>query len=512
VNATRSHRGGSGLALFAALLLSIGILMRGVIDQPPVWDTTTGLFPAAIVLAENGFDLADLLSRPGWAQGGPNIHQFSSVTWGTALVLWLVPEREVWLPLLHAIHFALAAGPLLGAFRLGASLLPPPLALASVCALLLFPLFQTQVGYLYTELPLAFCTVWAVHAASERRFGRAALWSALACSVKEAGLVVPVALAAGAALERGPLAEKLRRVAALAVPAAVFVGLQLAFALPVEQAFGVRPIPYGEQLRDVARKLGMLPDLCALLLGFAVSAALALPASWRALRLDGGDDPAARVRALSLLVVGAFAGFYLLVPTTGVEVYVLPRYYVQIAPFVLLGCVDLAYRLGGVRRTAGGVALLALFFLLNRSGELVYPPVPGNEFSLAERSAEYRDLLFVQRELLDAAKALPEDLPVFYGLPEHFLLQYPRLGYAEQPLRNGHCIWLDARRRRPRLADFPERFAILYDFIGYGGVQLQSLVRQARAHPERQVRVTPFERGRYRTLLFEISPGFRDSM
>lgn len=33
-------------------------------------------------------------------------------------------------------------------------------------------------------------------------------------------------------------------------------------------------------------------------------------------------------------------------------------------------------------------------------------------------------------------------------------------------------IWLDTRLLHARLADLPPRFAILYDFIGYGGVQL----------------------------------------
>ncbi len=496
----------SAPVLFAGFLLVISLRLRGVLDQPPVWDTTTGLFPAAIVLAENGFDLPDLLSRPGWAHGGPNIHVFSSLTWLTALVLRLVPEREIWLPLLHVLQFAMAAGLLLGTFRLGALLLPQPLSLAAVCTLLLFPLFQVQVGYLYTEIPLALCTVASVLAAAQRRFGRAVLWSALACSVKEAGLVVPVALAAAACLERGPAGTRLLRVAAFAIPGGLLVALQLAFALPVEEAWGVRPITYAQLLVDIVRKLGMLPDLIVLLAAFALSAALALPASLRALRGgDAEDDGAARIRALSLLVVGAFAGFYLLVPLVGVEVYVLPRYYVQVAPLVMLGCIDLAYRLRGVRAAAGVVALLCLFFVLNRAGELpVYPSVPGNEFSLAERSTEYRDLLEVQPQLLNAAALLPADLPVFYGLPEHFLFQYPRMGYAAAPLPEGHCIWLEPRYRRARLADFPEHFAILYDFVGYGGLQLQNVIRQARADPGWRVSATAFERGRYRTLLFEL--------
>jgi hypothetical protein len=197
-------------------------------------------------------------------------------------------------------------------------------------------------------------------------------------------------------------------------------------------------------------------------------------------------------------------GFYALIPLTGAEVYLLPRYYVQIAPFVLLTLVALAQRVGGRRLAYGLLGVLAGFFVLNRNG-VFYSPVPGNEFSLAERSFEYRELLSAQRRLVDAAAALPAELPVFYGLPEHFLFSYARMGYARTPLGLGHCVWLEERYRRGRLSDYPERFAILYDFAGYGGNVFQSLVRQARADPTRRVRSRVFAEGRYRTVLFLVS-------
>lgn len=501
----RTRRRARAALGFGLAWLAVGVLLREAIAEPPVWDAATGLFPAAFVLAENGFDLGDLLSRPGWAHGGPNIHQLSAVTWLTALVVWAVPAREAWLPILHLLHFALAAGTLVGAYRLASLALPRAPAAAVTAALAVSPLFQAQAASLYTEIPLALCTVWAALAAVQRQLWRAVAWSALACAVKEAGIVVPVALAAGEAVCAGTARARLPRVAALLLPAAASAALQLWLAVPVEEAWGVRPIPYGEQLRDVARKLAAVPDLAVLLAAFGVFAGVALPGAWRALR-GGAADAADRVRALAILLAGAFAGFHLLVPFTGVEVYLLPRYYVQILPFVLIGCTDLARRAAGARAALVLPLALAAWFALNRHGDFagVYPTVAGNEFSLAERSLEYRDLLWAQRELVAAAARLPPDVPVYYGLHEHFLFRFPRLGYAQAPPPLGRSIWLDPDLRRARLADLPPRFAILYDFVGYGGVQLQALVREARGDPSRRVRVTPFERGRYRTLLFEV--------
>jgi len=494
-----------GLGIFAGFLVLVVVGLHPTLVQPPVWDTTMGLFPGAIVLSENGFDLPDLLSRPAWARGGPSIHPFSLPTWLTALALRAIPDDAVLRVVLHGVHFAVAAFTLLGTFRLAGLVLGPGLALALSATLFLFPLFQVQAGYLYTEMPLAACTVWAVLEATRRRWGRAVAWSALACFVKEPGVVVAVALALAAALQRDVPRARWGRVAILAAAPALFVALQVGFALPVESATGFEPSPYGVYLADVFRKLAMVPDLAALLAVAALAAGVHGRDTWHALRGERSqDDSAARARALCVLILAAFAGFYALVPLTGVEVYVLPRYYVQIAPLVLLLVTSLALRLGGSRAVALLLALLAILFAVNRSGRL-YPEVPGNEFSLAERSVEYRDLLAVQRQLLDAAFELPGDLPVFYGLPEHFLLSYPRMGYAPGPLPQGRCIWLEPHWLRARLDDFPDRFAILYNFVGYGGKAFQSLLRQARADPSRRVEATVFSSGRYRTLLFQVT-------
>ena len=67
-------------AQFLVALLGILALKWPTLDQPPVWDTAMGLFPAAITLAGNGFDVAELFGMPGFFQGGPNTHSASLVT------------------------------------------------------------------------------------------------------------------------------------------------------------------------------------------------------------------------------------------------------------------------------------------------------------------------------------------------------------------------------------------------------------------------------------------------
>jgi hypothetical protein len=489
--------------LFAGLYLAVAALAYPTGTQPPVWDTTMGLFPAAQVLADTGFDFRDLLSRPGWSGGGPNLHPFSIVTWITAGVLRFTQGAEAF-AWLHALHYALGAGAGVAVFRLATPVLGVMGAGGVVALLLLFPLFQVQLGYLYTELPLTFATSWAVLAFVSRRYGVAALFSVLACAIKETGVVVPVALAVASGFEGGPLLQRARRVGSWLVIPAVFVALQVAVILPGRVGESGSARAYTAQLRDAFDKLAMLPDwMLALTLYLVVCVAFA-PRFARALR--SREHEPERALAVGALVVGAFLGFFVMLPLVGAEEYLLPRYYVQIAPFVFVGLAAAVVRFASPRVAGVFAAMLALFFVLNRDGQFLdlYPPVPGNEFSLAERSLEYRDLLAVQQQAIAAAQALPPVLPLYYGLPEHYLFQYPRSGYVVAPPAQGRCIWLDPVARHARLAEFPEHFAILVNFVGYGGNQFRALLRQAARDPAWRIEPRHFEQGRYRTSLIQL--------
>lgn len=486
--------------LLAGFGLAIVALLTPTWNQPPVWDTTTGLFPAAQFLAENGFDLPRLLVEPGWHAGGPNVHPLSWPTWVTALALWVSGEGGTPFLALHALQYALGAGVLLGVFRLAAPAIGMGAALGVCGVVLLFPLYQVQQGYLYTELPLAFATIWAVHAHVGGRDGRALAFAALACLTKEAGVTVPVALAAATLLEASP--GRWRRAALLLSVPVLWIGLQLA-VVPEREA-GLGSPGYFAQLADAGSKLSAVPDWALLLGLYLAVAVLRTPRWWRALARPDEALPGERACAVGALVVGAFLGFYASVPLVIVEEYLLPRYYVQIVPLVFAGLAVSLGRRASPRVRAGVLVTLAVLFLANREGAF-YPDVAGNEFSLAERSFEYRDLLAAQQRLVAAAAALPDALPVYYGLPEHYLFRYPRSGYASGPPDAGVCLWLDPQGRRARLGDFPDHFVLLQNFLGYGGRQVRALLRQARTDPGWRVRATRFDGGRYATTLFELS-------
>ena len=202
-------------AQFLLALIVIIALKWPTLDQPPVWDTAMGLFPAAITLAGNGFDVVELLGMPTYLEGGPNTHSTSPVTLTTAFVLKVSGGGGRALVILHLLHFAATGLALVFLFRLARPVFGSLGTFLLCLSVLLHPVFSAQVGFLYMEVPLFLCAVAALHAFANQRFRAAVVWSALAYATKEAGIIVPATLAAATLLENRTLPARLRRVGLL---------------------------------------------------------------------------------------------------------------------------------------------------------------------------------------------------------------------------------------------------------------------------------------------------------
>ncbi len=145
--------------------------------------------------------------------------------------------------------------------------------------------------------------------------------------------------------------------------------------------------------------------------------------------------------------------FMVALPVVAGFTVVLPRYYVMVLPFLLLWLGYGVKRLLGRHLTSPAAAcfmVLSAFFALNASGAL-YPldidtEGPGNDPPLTERSNAYRRLLALEMDAIRALEELPPGVPVYYGHYEHYLLQYPELGYSNGPLSNGHNFSVESLR------------------------------------------------------------------
>jgi len=510
----KSHRGTTveNTAVLLVAFIAVVALKWPMLDQPPAWDEAFSVHPAAIALAHNGFDLWALLHEPSYFEGGPNVHAGSLVTLLTAAgYRWL--GGSSWLnPLIHVCHFAAAAFCLMAAYRFSRANFDRPLAALFTAAVFCHPLFHAQAGMMYLEIPLLACTLSSLTAWSSERRIAAFAWAVLAVLVKETGILVAGTLCIASLLAARPWFERIRwALAAALVPGAVVA----ASVLVVRSSGGVdyHPPPYWIYLRYYAAdRLLQVPDLCF----FFVLSLVVGGLRWRTVRRGLTDARATstasgmaprqvRRLAISHLMLLVFLAFHLAAPFV-FENYLLPRYLVQILPLMFVALLD-ALRQATSKRTACVVTIACCgLFLANRWG-LFYPRGANNDFSVAERSEAYRDLLAVQRAGVRALAATSPEVPVFYGLPEHYYTHYPELGYVSAVPPNGHCVEFEAPYHRGRLEDFPEHFFMLYDYAFLGGRQIQAIVQQAANDPRREVRVAEeFVQGDYQVVLFEVRP------
>lgn len=477
--------------LFFALIFA---LKWQTLTQPPVWDGSMSVFPAAITLAENNFDLGHLLDQPGYEDGGPNGHGISLITWLTAVVVALLGGGVAFLPVLHLIHFAIAAAAAVGIYRFACLVVTPRTAFLSSVAALLCPLVLTQAGYLYLEFPLLAATVFALLAWARGWLFWAAAWAAVAVLTKQSGVIV------GAALVLATLTTPTNsdrpwarwRLSALVAGPALFVTMVIAVnSTPGE------PGSYVLFLLNTSFFLTGVPDLLILFGLFFLSTLLSLRKRVRAY-------PETRKAEFGIVaLVGSFLCFFLALPFLSTAP-VLPRYYVQIVPFMLIALFSATEKRFGDRITGIVVVLVMGFFVLNSNGRF-YADNTLNNFAMLERSGAYVGLLELQQEGIRVLENLETDEPVFYAQPEHYKFSYPLMGYSTGPLKTGRAIGLQEPYKSGRLEDFPDNFYMLYEFPWLGGEIIRRVRGQAEADPSRQVEVTPIVVGNFRSELLHVT-------
>ncbi len=493
----------SCIIVFLISLFVIAVAKWGQWREPPYWDAAFSVFPAAITLTQTGFDYPALLSAPGFTEGGPNVHANSLLTLLVAAVLRIAPDSEYSFLILHWFHYAIAALTVAMLYFWSLPLVGRFCACGVAAATLVFPLFLTQAGHMYLEMPSACVACLALCSFHARRMVRASFWAMLAVSIKEPGIIVAGALATAAMIQEGPATRRLLRSALIAVPALLVVAGQL--LLHSQTATISRPT-FLEYACHAWKNFTLVPDLLVLILMTAVMVIFGAAHVVRTLRTgtprEGNENDADRRRALTHLMVAVFAAFYLTVPFVG-TVYLLPRYVIVIFPLMAAIIADASARMLGRRVTALLLMCFCVTSIINANGRF-YPFAPGNNGSDAERSGEYVGLLAAHRDAMAAAEALPSHAPIFHGLPEHYFSQHPAMGYVKSPLKNAGCILFDPKYSNADLEAFPDHFYLLYSFGALGGDKLNGLKTQALANSEYSVSMSLFRHGHYQAQLIEV--------
>ena len=275
-------------------------------------------------------------------------------------------------------------------------------------------------------------------------------------------------------------------------------GLCLAFAAELLFAAHHGKLPpgvslFGGTLPFLGKRLWTLPEFGLLLL------ALVVVAPGIARRARRGEAHALEIDGL--VFAAAFVGFYCQYQN------VLPRYFAQAFPIVLVALVAAAC--ARLPRKAVGVALaaFAVFGVVNAYGRF-HPTkfadwsVPGdaralvaNDGWLLERSLAYRDDLELNRAIAAAVEA--RDETVVAGWPLLQMLAEPRFGYVTTPPRlvaaETTLVWTAQKIESAARVLDRSRFVLLVSPNVYAGPD-------ARVLEGDQV-IETFERGRSRAYL-----------
>lgn len=500
----------SQVGVFLIWLFAIFALKWPALSEPPVWDAVFGLFPAAGELADNGFNLSNLLQKPTCRVGGPNTHSESLVTWISAGVLWLLGKGPRAFVVLHVLHFCAAAWMLSVLHRFLVPIWGRSMAWLFCGMLLLCPLFRVQVGALYFEIPLAACTVAAVVAYANGQLGRAVVWSTFAVLVKQAGLVVAGALTVAAFCQPGSLSKRVGRSLSFAS-----TGLLAAFwpliSTPVLAAVKDKtpPASWWQFLNENHfGYLAAIPDITAAFGLVAFVGLFRIKEIWGSLTSESPHVGSPnRALGVSFLLVVMFGLFFFVAPYH-VQLWVvsLPRYFVFILPFIFFGLTHWLVLLSTLRRAKIVLVVVAMLFVGNREG-LWYPPDKKDEISVLERGENYRLVVEVQREAAQAAANLPDDAVLFYGFEDHFFQKYSWLGYAHRTHPGGRSLFISSEKPKSRnMADLPERFFVIYSNPHLFGREAHLLLHSASTDPTRRVRIfRRCKRGPYQVVLFEVT-------
>ena len=468
-------------------ILAVFGLCGSCVTQVPVWDELISVFPAAIALSENGFNYVDLLSRPAASDGEPppTTHCLTLATLATALAYRLTEGGVSTFVILHMVHMTIAGLAIAEVFRFARPVLGVVTSILLSLAFLVFPLFLCQARAMYLEISQLLFTLLAINAWAEQRRCLSGVWTILAVLSKPTGIVLAVTLGALELLAGGTWRRRLTRSLCMVLPGGAVFVLQASLAYSV----GVLERPsIGAFLKHLSFVFSNVWDLLVMLVLFVVIAIFRGRFLGRSLACLWANDTGAGElgdgdrRRLSAFGFGlALLGFYMLAPVSGV-VPVLARYFLPMLPFAGLAMVDSLCVFLPQRVVRGGLCAVSLFFVAN-SGGMFYPRHQVNDFSIAQRSTEYREYLAAQQESVLYLPKLPRLALVLYGLFNHYMVQYAKMGYVQAPLSNGHCAGFESYWWSVRAKDFPDEFYMLIDNPYLGGDVLERLFRTAELNP-----------------------------
>ncbi len=190
------------------------------------------------------------------------------------------------------------------------------------------------------------------------------------------------------------------------------------------------------------------------------------------------------------------------------ETFALPRYIVSVVPCMFFGFVFWLSQRVSVLQASIALVVIVLLFAANKNGTF-YGAQPGNNIAEHERSEEYLQIVAVQREAMKLVSQLSDDAVIYYGMPEHYFMNHPWMGYAVRRHPGGRCVSI--RNESPgslESKDLPPQFFLVFDDRSFwGGRRLHKIVDNVLADPARElIRYHRCQQGSFFIDIIKVSP------
>ncbi len=458
------------------------------LDNPPAWDSATTVSPAALAIVESDFKVWEVAQQPGTLEGGPSTHATSIYTIGLAGLLAVFGPSGGFFAA-HLISIALVGALVAATYLLARERLSVWASAFAALTIGTLPMVLQQAADIYLDLPLAIVTTIACWATVRRRFWLTAVLVFTGVAIKTSGVfLIPLLLLAK------PQSKPLKRHLADVSIGGIIAITPFVIALANTDRFETPPT-----LESHVTLISSAASLLALTVDVLLILSVYLLVMYGRTR-NGTLDRSSKVSAVLVL---SFLGAHLATVLLSGTITILPRYYIDILPVVLVVILPAGLLSDSLASPAhvsavGFLSLLLAFSIVNQRGD--FYPLPDHTFYVAaERSTRAQDLLELQVE--GTRRLVDTGLPIVVGLQEHFRISYPGMGYvdetppevislvdswpSEQELPDRFAMLLEPRIANPVIA-FEEAlldagYAIDYEDLRVGGFDSQlAIVSESR--------------------------------
>jgi len=442
---------------------------------PPVWDTAMGVFPPAIFLYENNFNIVELVKLPGWWDGGPNVHSLSLWTWLIALTMKITQDPTTTFFVLHSITFALTALAISLLVRtLFLKQIHSSLAIASGLLLLLTPLVLVQIGYMYTESPIMALSILVWVSWFHQREGLAVVLALIAIGIKLTGLIIGICIIPLLLLRLIDQFSIKRLILLAIIPAGYFI---------INSLYGwLNGVPQGNFwgetsaiFRDTYARAMHAPDVTLIIMVGIISSIIYAIFVWRKTYVlnpiptllkyctkDGSNFIV--ISYPFLFCLGIVFSLY----NNQLFIY---RYAIPIIPFAIvsLALLSLAIRCQAV--TLIFVAIACTFAIYNYKGKIYNHTLA---FSIVENAHAYQNYVAAQKGVIEQLSSLDDDTPIFVSRDIDYMTSHPMMGYLDKIKPNIIGIY-KTEYEVIDIDDLPSEIYIVYSVPGHGGERIAAL-------------------------------------